>query len=345
MQSSRPAKRAARTGIQTLAISSLTGLALWTVRRGDPVLPYLVIGNAIGFSVVLFGRLLRRAAHGRLGLGPRLLIVVPLSVVAGVELAAAILGRMPGDAGHFGIGAWLNFGPAFLAAGLIYAMFSLSHESGRMRAALETERRVAAELRQSETAARLALLQAQIEPHFLFNTLANVQSLVDRDPARAASMLDNLNRYLRASLGRTRTATTTLAEEVELVEALLRIASIRLGGRLRYAIDIPEAMRALAFAPLLLQPLVENALRHGIEPALDGGAIRIAARRSGNRLELGVTDTGVGFDPAAVLHRGVGLANVRARLNALYGDDARLTVSGNTVDGRGVIATLQLPLP
>ncbi|MBF3728005.1 histidine kinase, partial [Burkholderia pseudomallei] len=130
------------------------------------------------------------------------------------------------------------------------------HCSCRRRcASLETQRREAAEARQAETAARLALLQAQIEPHFLFNTLANVQSLIERDPARASTMLDSLNRYLRASLGRTRKAASTLGEELELIEALLQIASIRLGERLRYAIDVPAPLRELAFSPLLLQPL------------------------------------------------------------------------------------------
>lgn len=164
-----------------------------------------------------------------------------------------------------------------------------------------------------------------------------MQSLIERDPARASTMLDSLNRYLRASLGRTRKAASTLGEELELIEALLQIASIRLGERLRYAIDVP--------APLLLQPLVENALLHGIEPSLDGGEIRVCGRRNGKLLELSVIDTGVGLGNGETrLHGGVGLANVVARLKSLYGARGRLSVGATAGATRGVTAALQIPI-
>ncbi|KAF1033818.1 MAG: Sensor histidine kinase BtsS [Burkholderia lata] len=219
--------------------------------------------------------------------------------------------------GRARIGTWDNYGPSFLISAILFVCVPLFLQSMRMRATLETERREAAEVRQAETAARLALLQAQIEPHFLFNTLANVQSLIERDPARASTMLGSLNRYLRASLRRTRDATSTLGEELDLVEALLKIASIRLGERLSYAIDVPADLHALLFSPLLLQPLVENALLHGIEPSIDGGVIVIRGRMRGDRLELNVIDTGVGLGKSDTrLHGGVGLANVSAHPDA-----------------------------
>ncbi len=174
------------------------------------------------------------------------------------------------------------------------------------QAALETERRQAAELRQSETAAKLAMLQAQIEPHFLFNTLANVQSLIHREPDQASRMLDHLNRYLRASLGRTRKAQTLLQEELELVEALLQIAAIRLGERLAYRIDVPAALRGVPLPPLLLQPLVENAVSHGIEPAIHGGEIVISARAVEGVLTLQVCDSGAGLGQSGRAGGGVG---------------------------------------
>jgi sensor histidine kinase YesM len=211
----------------------------------------------------------------------------------------------------------------------------------RMRTALETEKRRAAELHQSETAARLAMLQAQIEPHFLFNTLANVQSLISRDPERATQMLDHLNRYLRASLGRTRKPQSTLAEELSLIEALLSIAAIRLGERLQYRIDVPLDLRDAILPPLLLQPLVENALLHGIEPAVDGGSITVSAARDGAHLVLSVVDTGVGLGVSSHVHGGVGLSSVRTRLQTLYGDGASLSISTNA--GPGVTARLTLP--
>ncbi|WP_309491329.1 sensor histidine kinase [Trinickia mobilis] len=313
-----------------MLVTSLIGIAFWTKSRQDPVLPYLVISNAIGFSAHSISGLLSRITKQRIGLVPRVLIVAPLAVVIGVELTARTVGHVPSLVEHAKFATWLNFAPSFLVAAACISLFSLFYQSTQMRAALETERREAAELRQSETAARLALLQAQIEPHFLFNTLANVQSLIERDPARACAMLDSLNHYLRASLGRTRKPVSALAEELELVDALLHIASMRLGDRLRYRISVPDALRQLALPPLLLQPLVENALLHGIEPAIDGGEILVTAKRDGDMLELSVIDTGMGLGHNRNLHGGVGLSNVRARLHSLYGDAGRLTIANNT---------------
>ena len=310
--------------------NSLIGIAFWTKSQQDPMLPYFVISNAIGLTACFISWLLNRFTKRPIGVVPRVLIVAPLAVVIGVEITARTVGHIPSLIEHAKLATWINFAPSFLVAAACVSLFALFYQSAQMRTTLETERREAAELRQSETAARLALLQAQIEPHFLFNTLANVQSLIERDPARASAMLDSLNRYLRASLGRTRKPVSALSEELELVDALLQIASMRLGDRLRYRISVPDALRRLALPPLLLQPLVENALLHGIEPAIDGGEILVTAKRDGDMLELSVIDTGMGLGHSKNLHGGVGLSNVRARLNSLYGEAGRLTIVNNT---------------
>jgi len=208
------------------------------------------------------------------------------------------------------------------------------------RADLQSERRRAAEALQSETSAKLALLQAQIEPHFLFNTLANAQSVIESDPRAAKSILEHLNQYLRVSLGRTRRSSSTLADELSLVDALLAIAALRLGERLRYCIEVPGALKAAQLPPLLLQPLVENALKHGIEPAVHGGVIRIDIKRQGDALRLRVSDSGVGLNASSP--EGVGLANVRGRLASLYGDRARLALYQN--EPSGVVAEITMPL-
>jgi LytS/YehU family sensor histidine kinase len=184
------------------------------------------------------------------------------------------------------------------------------------------------------------LLQAQIEPHFLFNTLANIHSLIKEDPETASLILEELNSYLRTSLRRTRVATSTVGEEIELIEALLAIGAARLRARLEYTIRVPPAVRETPLPPLLLQPLVENAIRHGIEPAIGGGSIEVEARRTDDALELTVRDTGVGFNAEAP--PGVGLANVRARLANLYGDRGKLEFYTNTP--QGVIAQLIVPV-
>ena len=208
------------------------------------------------------------------------------------------------------------------------------------RADLQSERRRAAEALQSETSAKLALLQAQIEPHFLFNTLANAQSVIESDPKTAKSILEHLNHYLRVSLGRTRRTSTTLADELSLIGALLVIAGLRLGERLRYSISVPDELMATQLPPLLLQPLVENALKHGIEPSVTGGEIRIDARSDGHLLHLRVRDTGVGLDTGSP--EGVGLANVRGRLASLYGDRGRLAIYSEAP--HGVVAEITMPL-
>lgn len=325
------------------AFCSVIGVGLWTAHRDEPLLRYLVIGNAIGLSASGLSALINALGGERFGPIPRILVIAPLSVIAGVEITAYTVGGVPHLLGRSGLDMWPHYSTSFVITGVGCAFGIAAAQAMRMRTSLETQRREAAELRQSETAARLALLQAQIEPHFLFNTLANVQSLIERDPKRATSMLDSFNRYLRASLKRTRDMASTLEDELDLVQALLDIAAIRLGDRLRYTIDVPQPLRALALPPLLLQPLVENALLHGIEPAIDGGEIRIVGRREGNALKLDVSDTGVGLGHSTHLHGGVGLANVRTRIETLYGERGSVSIGANADGSHGVTASLVIP--
>jgi sensor histidine kinase YesM len=186
--------------------------------------------------------------------------------------------------------------------------------------------------------ANLRLLQAQIEPHFLFNTLSNIHSLMDSDPSTAKAMLMDLNQYLRNTLNQTRQQETTLGKEMEVVAAYLKIFKVRMGERLAFSIDLPESLVERAFPPMLLQPLVENAVIHGLEPTVDGGRIEIKARQREGRLVIEVTDTGCGF--TSDIATGVGLTNIRERLKLLFADGARLTVASNTPGG--VVATIEI---
>lgn len=205
------------------------------------------------------------------------------------------------------------------------------------------QRRLAEEAQaRRETEARLKLLQAQIEPHFLFNTLANVGSLIEVDPPRARILLDRLNDWLRVALARARSAQNTLGDELNLLENWLEILTERFGARLTWEIDADAATRALPFPPMLLQPLVENAVKHGIEPKLGGGTVSIAAHCANGRLRIKVRDDGAGFQPdPAKQNAGAGLDNVRSRLAALYGASGRLDLRTNPAGG--VTATLELP--
>lgn len=188
----------------------------------------------------------------------------------------------------------------------------------------ERERSRVAELQRQASDAQLRSLQAQIEPHFLFNTLANVVSLIDAAPDKARLMLERLIDLLRASLAASRSDRTTLGQEAALVAAYLDILSIRMGERLDYSIDVPDHLAGARIPPLSLQPLVENAIKHGLEPKVDGGKLRLVARGANGALQLDVEDDGLGFSPTSA--SGVGLSNLRDRLASLYGEQARLVI-------------------
>jgi signal transduction histidine kinase len=193
--------------------------------------------------------------------------------------------------------------------------------------------------------AQLRLLQAQIEPHFLLNTLANVRSLIKRDGDRAREMLDHLSDYLHVALPRMRQAQSTLEREVALSASYLSIMQIRMGDRLRYNLQLNDDTGQLIFPPMLLQTLVENAVKHGLEPSADPGEIFIAAdiivSPHGEQLRVSVSDTGIGFGRANTKGMGIGLINIRERLASLYGADASLEIGPNAP--RGVIVSLTIP--
>lgn len=181
----------------------------------------------------------------------------------------------------------------------------------------------------------LRLLQAQIEPHFLFNTLSNILSLIDTEPGKGKSMLLDLIHYLRTSLSRTRPDTTTLGQEMEAVRAYLNIQKIRLSDRLNCIIEVPEVLAQYPFPPMLLQPLVENAVKHGLEPKIEGGEIRIIAAEEGESVRIEVADTGLGF--SSFNSSGVGIANVKERIRLIYGEKGRLHLEENKPDGVRVV--------
>lgn len=259
----------------------------------------------------------------------------PASIVLGIALALWITGV--GDWRDPRIRASMMIGLFFGGIGGI--SYFLSERIEKLHAELEQRKLAEIESEKREMEAQLKMLQAQIEPHFLFNTLANVGSLIDSDPSLAKRLLERLNDWLRIALVRSRSDRATLGDEIDMLENYLQILKIRFGERLNWRIEITESARLAPFPPMLLQPLVENAVRHGIEPKLGGGEIAISANAEKNVLQISVTDSGVGLN--ATSGPGAGLANVRARLAALFGESGRLTLNTNS-DG-GTIATLDLP--
>ena len=196
------------------------------------------------------------------------------------------------------------------------------------------------ELERQALDARLRLLQAQVAPHFLFNTLANVQALVDAGSPQAPAVLRSLVAYLRAAVPRLDEPTTTLGREVELVRAYLELMHMRMPDRLQYQLEAEPATLALRCPPLTLLTLVENAVRHGIDPSEEGGRIEIAIARRGERCHVRVLDTGVGLrGPGEGL--GTGLATLRERLSLAFRTDTRLQLSAGVP--RGTLAELEFP--
>jgi len=188
--------------------------------------------------------------------------------------------------------------------------------------------------------ARLQVLQAQIEPHFLFNTLANVRRLYQVDAATGRTMLRNLMHYLEVALPHMLQSRSTVGAELALVEAYLNVQRIRMGHRLSFCLDVPVDLRDIELPPMMLLTLVENAIKHGLNPRTEGGRLVVAARIEADRLRIDVVDDGRGFQASS--GGGTGLANIRARLAAMYGGDAALRLTEN--QPRGVTSTLSLPL-
>ena len=189
-----------------------------------------------------------------------------------------------------------------------------------------------------------AVMQAQVEPHFLFNTLASVRALVRQDPAQAEATLDALVDFLRATIPKLREDRglhATLGQQLDLCSSYLALMQVRMGGRLTYDVRAYEALRAVPFPPSLLITLVENAIKHGIEPRPGPGRIEIDAVRDGDALRVQVRDDGAGLQPG--LSTGVGLANVREQLAARYGARAAFVLSP-AAEGRGVCAEIRVPL-
>jgi signal transduction histidine kinase len=225
------------------------------------------------------------------------------------------------------------------ALGVFY--FSSRQSLAEAHARAEAAQRQASE-------ARLRLLEAQLEPHMLFNTLANLRVLIAADPPAAQRMLDRLIAFLRATLAASRTGSHSMAAEFERLRDYLELMAVRMGSRLRYRLELPEELAVVPVPALLLQPLVENAIRHGLEPKVEGGSVTVAAHRDGDTVRLTVDDDGLGLDASRDARSprdggGFGLEQVRERLATAFGPAAQLRAEAGP--GGGTRISLTLPLP
>jgi Histidine kinase len=284
-------------------------------------------------SIAVARRLQRRPA---LAIG--VLLVATGSAMA-VVLRLWVYGSLPTFSSEpaYLTGVWLTW---TLLGSLGYALFYLTREDEQQRQMLCDGESARQALSAQMLQARLSALQAQIEPHFLFNTLANVRRLYETTPSRGREMLTSLIGYLRAALPSMRSNSSTLGRELDLARSFLTILQMRMGDRLQFSIAADAGLLDTPMPPMVLPTLVENAIKHGLGPLPEGGRIDISARRSGNDMEIEVRDTGAGF--TAVGGSGVGLANTRSRLAGLYGARASLQLAAGAP--RGIVAQLRLPL-
>ena len=298
----------------------------------------LLVSYSIGFSV-----------HICIHSGIKLLVprVNSHFVIVAMTIVGIVIGLMVGGliiAGRPLLFLQENSSP--LAFALLFGIlgvigFRLLFELWAARGKLEQAERDALLHDKALAEAELRVLQAQMEPHFLFNTLSNVISLIQTNPNRAARLLEQLTLVLRATLSRTRASDATLGDELELVRAYLEIQAQRMDGRLQHSVTASEEVAGLRLPPLLVQPLVENAILHGVEPSVKGGTVLVSAELVANQVEIKIQDDGVGLDGDDSGAAGECIANIRERLRSVYGENASLALTESV--GGGVCVLIRIP--
>jgi signal transduction histidine kinase len=319
-------------------LSPMSGVVGDGAEMAEAWLSRFWVFSVTGCTMLITALLVLNAA-GRAGRESSAVAVV--AVIAACVVAAVTRYSIGATPSSEGAGFMLMVFVSWFASGVILVggyIYFLRAQWAQEEARTAQLRREALETQGLAT--QLRLLQAQVEPHFIFNTLANVRRLCQSDAAAGRAMLGQLARYLRAALPRMRENEARLADEIELVSAYLGVQKVRMGERLQVTIDVAAPLLESRVPSMMLATLAENAIKHGIAPLTEGGSISVTAVSKDNCLELSVADTGRGF--AAESGTGVGLSNIRARLAALYAGRASLKLEGNVP--RGVVATITLPI-
>ena len=324
----------------TFIFNSFIAIFLTAIKFGGGFLINLIISQCVGLSictcVLIAHRFFEKA-------GPILkTALVATALVVGTTfgsyLGSFVAGLNP--SALFEKHSFLQLLFLGVMFGLIITyFFSTREQIAESQAQIQEEKIKRLTVEKKAAEANLRLLQAQIEPHFLFNTLSNVLSLLDTNPQKGKSMLIDLTRYLRASLSKIREEKATLGQEMEMIHAYLSIFKVRMGDRLQYEIELPDNLATVPFPPMLIQPLVENAIKHGLEPKLGGGKIIIRTEEQDGLIRLQVADNGDGFKKER--ESGLGLPNIRERLLSFYGNSGRLILAEN--QPHGLKATIEVP--
>ena len=232
----------------------------------------------------------------------------------------------------------------FILISMVLKITYKGRVQAEVKAAAATETAESEQLKRQVVEARMAAMQAQVEPHFLFNTLASIDHLIETDPPRASTMQKNLIALLRASMPTMRENHPTahnLGREMAVIRPYLEILKVRMEDRLQTEINVPEGLLSADFPSMMIQSLVENAIKHGLEPKAEGGTLSVKAEIVHGQLAVTVADTGLGFGKAATAGTGIGLTNIRERLQLLYGNKAQMTITANAPSG--TVVTLAVP--
>ena len=300
---------------------------------------WLLTGTLSGLFVLICAIVLTNAFSRGTPRPVILAVALVLSCTVALLVSAWILDVRITSFGQF----FFQFRVNALEWGMVIAAYYFIERSERRAAGLRKAELERHRLEAQMIETHLQVMQSQVEPHFLFNTLAHIQRLYQTDPQRARSMLDSFCGYLRSALPQMRAGGSTLGKEVELARAYLDTHRIRMGRRLRLNVAIPDDLRAASFPPMMLLSLVENAIKHGLNPLREGGSIAIAGASDDAMLRVSVADTGAGLSKVELRGGdGVGLSNIRSRLATLYGARAQLALRDNVP--HGVIATIEVPL-
>lgn len=339
-----------------LTINLACGLGVhYILHARGKLFEHIVFSMFIGFSAYLLIKIFKRLFWGAgtpntIAFYIMCIVVAPLALMVGMSIAALAFNYPVPDvtaikSPYLLSSIAMTCIVSFIAAWSFWSRARISE----LQASAEAEKAKNAAIEKQAMQAQLQMLQAQIEPHMLFNTLANLQGLIAIDPPRAQHMLAQLIVYLRNTLSSSRAEQTTLKQEFTLMQAYLELLAIRMGKRLQYTLDLPDDLQQTPIAPMLLQPLVENAIKHGLEPKMEGGSIHVVAEKQGSQLHLKVIDTGLGlpfnYDDSknvSSVANNIGNANIRERLLALYGPQASLSLQANQPEG--AIAHLNIPI-
>lgn len=327
--------------IYVTAANTLIAVFIFMTAPGNVLLMNFIYSQCIGISIAsAVAAVVRFFRTTSLVLQ---IIIITLAVITGAAAGVAVATLAAGLIAHAldlpaaPQDALRSFFPNMLYGLLFgsvisYVFISLKKISDEKIRRLEVEKTAAV--------TEIRLLQSQMEPHFLFNTLSTILSLIDRDPEKAKGMLESFTLFLRASLVTARNETITLSQEMDVVKNYLDIFKVRMGDRLRYAIDIPDDLQGARVPPLIIQPLVENALKHGLEPSVSGGQLLVKGQRLGDIIRIVVADSGTGISETG--HgNGIGLDNIKKRLDLMYQGRGRMFFEETSPSG--LKAVIEVP--